>query len=465
MTPLPNTANRLALGLMAARGIFYEEAVLELERLTLQLVCDSRISNSASLQAAFITAANCGKRAFLGGLQIEMPENVPLLLPWPSQTTLNGVVEELTNGAASPAAPTTQTVYFGFSPIHPEKHSLTVNATGWRGGVEPSSATSRFDASADSDFPLGGVFAGGLAVHRGFLRATALSILACDECAGISLWDQGADWLSSSSEGPPLRALPANLWLLGLGHLGQAFLWTLGLLPFKDPSKLEAMLQDYDGIEEANVGSGLLCSAHDIGQHKARVCARWLEARGFRTKICERAFGEHTRREANEPSIALCGFDRPEPRRLLEGAGFARVIECGLGGSVHDFDLIHIHNFPGHRAAAEIWQQSGTQAGRANPRLVEALTPAGEKCGALAIEVAGKSVSTSFVGAMASAAVFGELIRAFHKGDRHDEIYLSPRSMTDSDFVRSIEFYNSAEMAALGFADPVAKSAGASLPD
>lgn len=459
MTPLPNTANRLALGLMAARSISYEEAVQELERLTLRLVCDIRILQSAAVQAAFITAVNCGKRAFLGGLQIEMPENIPLLLPWPRQTTLNGVVEELMSGGVLSARNPTQTIYFGFSPANPQKHSLTVNATGWRGGVEPSSANSRFDINADADFALGGVFAGGLAVHRGFLRATTISVFACDESAGLSLWDQGADWLAASSEGPALRALPESLWMLGLGHLGQAFLWLLSLLPFAKPSQFEVMLQDFDRIEDANVGSGLLCSQRDIGQFKTRVCARWLEARGFRTKMCERAFDENTRRTPNEPRIALCGFDKPEPRRQLENADFSKIIECGLGGGIQDFDLIHIHTFPAQQRAAVIWEDGSTPMERPNQKIAQALASPGEVCGALAIETAGKAVSTSFIGAIASSAVFAELLRQYHRGgQRHHEIFLSPRFLADCAFVRTAEVFRASEAAEWGFCGVAGRS-------
>jgi hypothetical protein len=189
-----------------------------------------------------------------------------------------------------------------------------------------------------------------------------------------------------------------------------------------------------------------------------------LEARSFRTTICERAFDENTKRQPNEPAIALCGFDKPEPRRLLEGANFARIIECGLGASIHDFDIIHIHNFPGRSTAADIWNDSAVKPGRPNPQLVEALSPIGEVCGALAIEVAGKAVSTSFIGAMASAAVFGELLRVFHKGHRYDEVFLSPRNFTDCGFVRSQESYSASEICEAGFCDVESLSRRSRLP-
>jgi hypothetical protein len=118
---------------------------------------------------------------------------------------------------------------------------------------------------------------------------------------------------------------------------------------------------------------------------------------------------------------------------------------------MHDFDLIHIHNFPGSRLATHIW--SKPVATRANPWLVEALSEQGDVCGALAIDVAGKAVSTSFVGAMAAAAVFGEVLRIYHKDERYDEIYLASRNLSDSDFVDSGACYRATQAAEFGFCD------------
>lgn len=450
--PLPDSANRLALGLMSARECSYDDAVETLTGLTLRLTCDETIRYSVALQAALITAINCGQRAFLGGVLVKLPPQVPLLLPWPSRTTLNEVVEEFNPMADPELGEFSHTLHFGFQPENPVPHSVTVRASGWRGGVEPSSKESGFQNDGGEDFALGGIFAAGLAVHRGFLRVTGISIFACDESVGISLWNPESDWLNHESDGPPLRALPAGIWFLGLGHLGQAFLWTLGLLPFAKPSDCELMLQDFDSIEEANVGSGLLCGKSDIGTAKARVCAKWIELRGFKTKLSERPFDETIRRLSNEPAIALCGFDKAEPRRILENAGFLRILECGLGASINDFDLIHIHSFPGRRAACDIWKSVGKPT-VPSPKVVAALSSSAEVCGALAIETAGKSVSTSFIGAMAAALVFGELLRAFHRGPKFDELFYAPRNTRDSDFLRTDGSYVSSEIAAAGYAN------------
>ena len=117
--PNPNTANRLALGLMEAREISYPEAVAVLEGLTMALVCDGSIIHSAALQAALVTALNTGQRAFLGGVEVLMPDNVPLLIPWPGMTTLNEVVNELACARSPGISLPSHTIYFGHKPANP----------------------------------------------------------------------------------------------------------------------------------------------------------------------------------------------------------------------------------------------------------------------------------------------------------------------------------------------------------
>jgi hypothetical protein len=128
-----------------------------------------------------------------------------------------------------------------------------------------------------------------------------------------------------------------------LGHLGQAYLWNFGLLPYEKPAEATFMLQDYDLVVSGNYSSQLLCERNCIGRKKTRVCAEWLQARGFETTITERRFDESTKRTADEPFVACCGFDAAKPRRLLERAGFDLVVECALGADASRFDRIIMH--------------------------------------------------------------------------------------------------------------------------
>jgi hypothetical protein len=89
---------------------------------------------------------------------------------------------------------------------------------------------------------------------------------------GLSLWRPGQDisWLDAE-DGPSVSSLPARLWLIGLGHLGQAILWTLGMLPFAKPREVDLVLHDFDLLSEANDSTSPLTHIGLVGQKKTRA--------------------------------------------------------------------------------------------------------------------------------------------------------------------------------------------------
>jgi hypothetical protein len=89
---------RLARAVLERFGGSYAQAMETLRQFRLNLICGEEITRAASLQAALLTAVNTGKRAFLGGVSVEMPPHVELLLPWSGAGSLNEIVESL--GAA-----------------------------------------------------------------------------------------------------------------------------------------------------------------------------------------------------------------------------------------------------------------------------------------------------------------------------------------------------------------------------
>jgi hypothetical protein len=413
-----NSLNRLAKAIMEKHSIGYTDALSLLGKFRLNLVCDKSLIQSAALQASLLTAVNTGKRAFHGGVFVSMPCGIPCRLNWPGKQTLNEVVQSL--GGRSEAIENSaysHTLYFG-TPADGVEDGLRVICSGWRGGIAPAGGT--FDFSPTSDFAIGGILAGSFGVAKGFLRVAGLSFRHVEKPQGISLWRPDLDWTAPESEGPDLEILPKNLWLLGLGHLGQAYLWNLALLPFAEPERVGFLLQDFDRIVEGNFSSGLLCEEETIGKCKTRVCSDWLEARGFRTIITERAFDSNTRRTGDEPFVALCGFDDGVPRRLLESAGFELVVECALGADAEHFDRIILHTFPdASKKAQDIWVAPPPQ--QLNQAIVDAFKTVGD-CGILAETLTRKAIATSFVGAFAGALAIGELLRALHGGVRCEYI-------------------------------------------
>ena len=68
--------------------------------------------------------------------------------------------------------------------------------------------------------------------------------MACRRAIGLNLWRPAQDWRSAEF-GPTLDRLPSSAWIVGMGNLGQAYLWTLGFLPYGDFAP-EIILQDFD---------------------------------------------------------------------------------------------------------------------------------------------------------------------------------------------------------------------------
>ena len=225
---------------------------------------------------------------------------------------------------------------------------------------------------------------------------------------------------------------------MGLGHLGQAYAWALGLLPYVDPSEVECMLQDYDRIVEANKSTGMLSEVSSVGQRKARVVAKRLEQLGFKTAVTERKFDSATSCLSDEPRLALVGVDDAAPRRLLEGAGFDLVVDAGLGGLPQNYLDILIHSFPSGIQAENAWpDRQGPLASSlidqpAYRNLQQQLkettgeTDGEIKCGI--IEVAGQSVGAAFVGCVAATLVLAEVLRFFAGGPRFEVMSISLRS-------------------------------------
>lgn len=434
-----NTLNRLARAIMERQDVGYQDALSTLSKFHLNLVCDKSIVTSNAMQAALLTAVNTGKRAFHGGVFVSMPANVPCIVPWPTDGTLNHVVSGLGGYfAKAQHTPFSHTLYFG-KPINPVPEGLAIICSGWRGGV--ASAENPITLPGRSDFALGGVLAAALGVAKGFLRVSGLSSRHIQEAQGFSLWKPDVDWTLPEADGPPLELLPKNLWMLGLGHLGQAYLWNLGLLPFSNPSEVNFLLQDFDHVVKANLTSGLLCEETCLDRRKTRVCAEWLEARRFQTTITERAFDTRTRRTGDEPFIALCGFDSADARRGLEETGFDLVIECGLGADADRFDRIILHTFPdASQTASQRWPVNASIPKRFNSKIVDAFRSNGD-CGILAETLAQKAVSTSFVGAFAGALAVAELLRALNGGVRCELIHAQLRNNDAPKVVMKAEQY------------------------
>lgn len=413
----------------------YDEIDQRFRGLMLNLSCSSDILESIPLQAALLTAVNTGKRCFLGGLHVQLPDDAKCILPYWKGKPMKDVVVELGGKVAKVKNENAHELLFGIRANSARSFQVICNS--WTGGVLVKDDNYHLDG--DSNFPLGGILAGSLAVALCFLDALGIDKSVFNKSTGMSLWrpDDIDTWYSSKSQGPKVENFPDKLWLLGLGHLGQGYAWSLGLMPFAKPEELEFLLQDFDVLKKGNQSAGLLTEEDSLNKMKTRIVSNWLEQREARTRIMESEYTDQTARSVRDPLILLAGLDSLKARRSLRTNQFKMLIDCGIGGNVGGFDMIRINNFPFNgKTPEELWANAEQQLNMpATKRLTEKLNG----CGYV------KGIATSFVGAFSAVLVLGELLRAYHKGIKTAYQNLSMRNI-ENRRVKNIGYYNLNEL-------------------
>ncbi|MDI1345483.1 MAG: hypothetical protein PSV22_15480 [Pseudolabrys sp.] len=370
-----------------------------------QFVLGPEVANSAALQAALLTAVNCAARTLLGGVTVTGAD-VPLLVTLPPFKNLLEAVKSLGAAVIDTPQAGVPTAAFGAPQIDGlDRLAIRAAVRGWCGGVMPATQVPLPVSCAE--ITTAGVLAGALVVSEICQRLRG-NAMACRRATGINLWRPEQDWQRGEA-GEGVTRLPSSAWLVGLGNLGQAYLWTLGLLPY-GPDMLDLVLHDFDVLARSNVSTSLLTTSALVGHHKSRAMANWAEARGFKTTLVERRFAADFRVSPQEPPIALIGVDNPFARQAIEDVGFERVIEAGLGKGAQDFLGIDLHTFPAARLARDIWQNTTTgEAEISQPAYRDLLGAGGDRCGT--VRLAGRSIGAPFVGAVAAALVVAEFMR------------------------------------------------------
>jgi len=423
------------------------------------LCCGEDVASSYTLQLAFLTAARIACRCFPGAVRLDLTPTLaqaPLLIwPWLRQTFGEALVEilgpeALGNRGSSVAL---NPLLFGSAPLI--DGALRVTFDGWIAKVGPARDVPRLPER--EYFPLAGILAASLALSELFLSFAGISLDATRRTVGLSLWRPDLAIDGGEALGTQVEYLPGPLWVLGLGHLGNAYLWSLATLPYRVPEDVEFALFDFDTIENDNVETGVILSTDDINSFKAHACDAWLRRRKFRTRLVERRFDATFRLQDKEPKLALCGFDSNPSRRDLPHAHFARVIDGGLGGMAANFDTISIRTLPNPRSPDELWpdltKEEEAKLSAYHERMVRE-NPGyrqleGDDCGRH--DLAGKSVAVPFVGTSAASFVIAEAVRMLHDGPAYFDIKLglgNPRTQVS----RFRENYTAQDASGLSFA-------------
>lgn len=355
---------------------------------------------TAAGQAAALTAVATAVKCFGSAALLANPEQ-PLVKPLPIGKTLGSAAMAL-GAAIIQEMPANATHLIAIGSRQAQKEAVFVRCwwDGWTAGILPS-----WDerSCGNSCNPLAGVFAGALAVRAVFAeavqgkRATIRASLA-------SLWQPWED-PATAPAGPDTTYLPSSLWFIGLGHVGQGFLWSLSFLTVASGS---AVLQDDQTAGEENVATGLLTADVDVGEMKTRVAARWVEELGWKTSLLERRHYGDIRPRDDDPAVVLTSIDEPRARMKIAGADFTYMIDAGVGHGPGDFDRAQVRILPKGSDPKQFWSVP-EPAKDVDALLRLKAYQAYDQCGAFPLAEA--SAAVPFVGAAVGAVAIAQLLR------------------------------------------------------
>lgn len=405
----------------------YGEALAILGRLRLDIAVGADVAGSVGGQTALLTAVNLARRTMLGGVRVLGCPDSAIRTPL-HRGTLTDAVTALGGVHGAGRDTGAQLLVIG-APGSPAEFSggLRITWDGWAGGVVPASMSGRL--AEEGNMALGPVVAAAIGVSEAFQAAISETPAAGRRRAGLSLWRPDTDWTLPDARGPRLAWLPSRLWLIGLGNLGQAFLWCLGSLPYAMPSEVMLTLQDDDDVQPSNDSTSVLTSAAVFGMPKTRMAAAWAERIGFRTRLLECRFGAWTRRcdFTGDPAVALCGVDNADSRMDLEDIGFSSVFEAGLGAGAQGYLNLTTHSFPAGMRARDIWGRvrdlPAAESTAVQPAYEAAAKAGLGDCGALML--ARRTIGVPYVGMTAAVLVVGEILRRLNGGMGYDACSMS----------------------------------------
>ena len=361
-------------------------------------------------QAALLAVVAAGKRMFRRGVYLVSAEDPPCRLALYG----SGSFRRRLIAAGAHDRPAPQGAAHLLLGRRAKDGVVACWTDGWSAWVGPGQPPGQAARSNE----IGGVLAAALGLQEAFRRHVLLDLRAGRRTYRVSAWGPDAP-----ADGRLLR-LPSELWVLGLGNLGQATLLVLGVLPYWDPRNARLLLQDFDTAGLENLGVQVLTEPSWIGRRKARCVAEWADRLGFNTDICERAFQLGHQPGRDEPRVLLGCVDNLEARRAAASAGFDLMVDAGLGATAAEAFDVRLHAFPGRRGIAEVWPDTPLAAPRLSPGLERAVADGRiDACGAMSI--AGRSVGVPCTALAAAAIQIAQVVRAFETGGCCDLVDLT----------------------------------------
>lgn len=217
----------------------------------------------------------------------------------------------------------------------------------------------------------------------------------------------------------PLTFPEPGFELVGLGHLGQAYIALLFFLTLTGIVPPRLSLIDKDNFENPNWSTQILIETQDewIGLPKADYLRDRAKSWGWNATSEVSEITWDWRRKAGHPEIAVMGLDRFEPRRMVTAGGYSWIFDAGVGDSFL-WPRVSWHSLPpDNKLAMVLFAGNHAAAAIRHPAtpFINGLreTPGG--CGLLTYE--GIRASAPSMGLLASAFLWSEVMK-YLSGER-----------------------------------------------
>lgn len=389
-----NRTVKLALDQGKANSVGEAEALFR--TFHVQIVVGSEVANSPALQAALLTLLNAAPRTFHGEVTLVAEVDFELQIGWHAGEPIRAVAAEY--GVQSSQLFDRPSVLLGCNDSRPIAHPFAIHLACSKSAFTLS--PDWIGQSESNGSPSVGVAAAGAALNECFQFLYFGRVWAGQRVIEFSL--PGLDMSPGSVR---------SLWAIGLGHLGQAVFWTMGLSSDASVPKPLLKLQDYDRVSKSSLSTGLLTRSADVEEFKVDVVAREMRRIGFQCESVPGAVELGKGLQASEEAC-LVAVDDLNFRRQLDKLHGTRVFEAGIGDGPIGFTKCQFHVLPGHRAAADIWAEGDPRASKpvqiSAPAYQKLLGETGDECGTT--QLAGRSIATPFVGAFVGAVLYSVLM-------------------------------------------------------
>lgn len=395
-----------------SKNISMEEAENLLEKSVLILEANEEINNSYALQLAFFTCYNMGNRIFKGGVKCILPIGAPNLLKTEGDSfnealnSLFSINQEVIAKLNSPK------ILFGKSPK--ARNQVEVICSSWQAGLNVYESERVSLKNRNSELSLGACLSSSFALFWAFEYTFEITGDLQTESFGYSLWNSSLkyQWFEKEAEGPENVKIPSKIWNVGLGHLGQSYIWTLS--HFKKHNDLKFLLQDFDNLGIENLGSQILSFASQIGSPKTRVCLDFLSKMKINCIIIEKKFVKNDQIDDSlyDYKVLITGLDNSISRSIINTDRFELCLDGATNGSLLNFDSFTFRNLKlCEQKPNEIWDPENVKSNILHKNLHKMVVEKGG-CG----ELTNFGISTPFVGLFGSCILISELVKSCNSG-------------------------------------------------